>query len=136
MSDTKDAEKTYLPGDERQRTRSYSPAVVVKSGRTVYLAGHGGYRDESGQEYPGDFDAQVRVAFQRIRSVLERSGGTLKDIVSMTVFVVDMNNGDRFTELRKEFFPEEGYPASALIGIKQLAHPEMMLEIQAIAVIT
>jgi enamine deaminase RidA (YjgF/YER057c/UK114 family) len=53
----------------------------------------------------------------------------------MTVFVTDMKNGTRFTELRREFFQPGRYPGSALIGIKELARPEMMLEIQAIAVI-
>jgi 2-iminobutanoate/2-iminopropanoate deaminase len=46
-----------------------------------------------------------------------------------------MGNGTQFTQLRKEFFQEGRYPASALIGIKELARPEMMVEIQAIAVI-
>jgi len=124
-----------LNGSERQASRAYSPAVIIRGGKTVYLAGYGGYSDESGKTYPGDFDAQVRVCFERMRAVLERVGGTLSDIVTMTVFIVDMKNGDRFTELRREFFAPGHYPASALIGIKELAHPEMMLEIQAIAVI-
>jgi enamine deaminase RidA (YjgF/YER057c/UK114 family) len=135
MVGSTDNGKEYLQGSERQASRSYSPAVVTRGGRTVYLAGHGGYRDESGKTYPGDFDAQVRICFERMGSVLEKAGGSLKDIVSMTVFIVNMANGDRFTELRKQFFPEGCYPGSALIGIKELAHPEMMLEIQAIAVI-
>jgi enamine deaminase RidA (YjgF/YER057c/UK114 family) len=46
-----------------------------------------------------------------------------------------MANGTRFTQLRKEFFEDERYPASALIGIKELARPEMLIEIQAIAVV-
>jgi 2-iminobutanoate/2-iminopropanoate deaminase len=53
----------------------------------------------------------------------------------MTVFITDMANGTRFTQLRKECFQEDHYPASALIGIKELARPEMMIEIQAIAVL-
>jgi enamine deaminase RidA (YjgF/YER057c/UK114 family) len=61
-------------------------------------------------------------------------GATLDDIVTMTAFITDMKHGDRFVELRKEFF-SGGYPCSALIGIKELAHPEMMIEIQGIAVI-
>lgn len=136
MSDATEKGKEYLLGSERQQSRSYSPAVIARGGRTVYLAGHGGYRDESGTTYEGDFDSQVRVAFERLHSVLQKAGGSLNDLVSMTVFIVDMKNGDRFTEVRKEFFPRGNYPASALIGIKQLAHPEMMLEIQAIAVIS
>lgn len=97
--------KEYLPGSERQRSRGYSPAVITSRGRTVYLAGHGGYSDESGKTYPGEFDAQVRICFERIGAVLAKVGGTLDDIVSMTVFIVDMKNGDRFTELRRGFSP-------------------------------
>jgi enamine deaminase RidA (YjgF/YER057c/UK114 family) len=89
----------------------------------------------AGNTYPGDFDAQTRVTFERIRKTLERAGGCLDDIMTMTVFVTDMKNGDRFTELRRAYFKDGRYPGSALIGIKELAHPEMLIEIQAIAVL-
>ncbi len=124
-----------IEGDARQKERAYSPAVKITGGTTIYLAGHGGYQDESGTTYPGDFDAQVRVSFERMRKVLEKAGGTLDDIVTMTVFITDMANGNRFTQLRKNVFTQGCYPASAMIGIKELARPEMMIEIQAIAVI-
>jgi 2-iminobutanoate/2-iminopropanoate deaminase len=127
--------REYLPGDKRQQERGYSPAVKTRGGMTVYLAGYGGFQDESGKTYPDDFDAQVRVSFERISKTLEKAGGTLDDIVTMTVFITDMKNGTRFTQLRRETFKEGRYPASALIGIKELARPEMMIEIQAIAVI-
>lgn len=129
------AEREYVPGDARQSERAYSPAVRVSGGTTIYLAGHTGYQDEGGTKYPADFDGQVRSAFSRMRKTLESAGGELGDIVTMTVFITDMANGTRFTQLRKEFFKEGRYPASALIGIKELARPEMMIEIQAIAVL-
>lgn len=129
------ANRQYLQGDARQRERAYSPAVKITGGTTIYLAGHAGYQDDKGETYPGNFDGQVRVAFERMRKTLENAGGRLDDIVTMTVFVTDMANGTRFTQLRKEFFQNNRYPASALIGIKELARPEMMIEIQAIAVI-
>jgi enamine deaminase RidA (YjgF/YER057c/UK114 family) len=119
----------------RQRERAYSPAVKVSGGITIYLAGYGGFQDQAGKSYAGDFDAQVRLSFERIRQTLEKAGGKLDDIVTMTVFITDMANGTRFTQLRKEFFQAGRYPASALIGIKELARPEMMVEIQAIAVV-
>jgi 2-iminobutanoate/2-iminopropanoate deaminase len=127
--------KEHLPGDARQTERAYSPAVKVKGGTTIYLAGHGGFQDERGKSYPDDFDAQVRVSFERLRQTLEAAGGSLDDIVTMTVFITDMANGTRFTQLRRQFFKQGQYPASALIGIKALARPEMMVEIQAVAVI-
>lgn len=129
------AQREYLKGDARQRERAYSPAVRVSGGTTIYLAGHTGYQDERGEAYPGDFDGQVRTVFERMGKTLEAAGGKLDDIVTMTVFIPDMANGARFTQLRKEFFKDERYPASALIGIKELARPEMMVEIQAIAVV-
>jgi 2-iminobutanoate/2-iminopropanoate deaminase len=127
--------REYLKGDIRQRERAYSPAVKSTGGTTIYLAGHTGYQDERGETYPGDFDGQARVAFERMRKTLESAGGKLENVVTMTVFVTDMANGTRLTQLRKEFFQEGRYPASALIGIKELARPEMMIEIQAIAVV-
>lgn len=129
------AKREFLAADARQRERAYSPAVKINGGTTIYLAGHTGYQDEKGETYPGNFDGQVRVAFERLRQTLVRAGGKLEDIVTMTVFITDMSNGTRFTQLRKDFFPEGRYPASALIGIKELARPEMMVEIQAIAVV-
>ena len=129
------AQREYLKPDARQRERAYSPAVKITGGTTIYMAGQTGYQDERGEVHPGDFDSQVRVAFERMRKTLQAAGGRLDDIVTMTVFVTDMANGTRFTQLRKEFFQEDRYPASALIGIKELARPEMMIEIQAVAVV-
>ncbi|MBI2089020.1 MAG: RidA family protein [Deltaproteobacteria bacterium] len=134
MSDQGKSIREYLPGNERQTQRSYSPAVITTGGRTIYLAGFGGATDETGRSLAGDFDGQVRTAFNNIRKTLERAGATLENVVTMTVFVTDIKNGNRFVEIRKEFFPGGRYPGSALIGIKELARPEMMVEIQAIAV--
>lgn len=129
------ASREYVKGDTRQRERAYSPAVKINGGTTIYLAGQTGYQDERGETYPGNFDGQVRAAFERMRKTLAAAGGKLEDVVTMTVFITDMANGTRFTQLRKEFFKEDRYPASALIGIKELARPEMMIEIQAIAIV-
>ena len=129
------ARREYLKPDARQRERAYSPAVKITGGTTIYMAGQTGYQDDRGEVYPGDFDSQVRIAFERMRKTLQAAGGGLDDIVTMTVFVTDMANGTRFTQLRKEFFREDRYPASALIGVKELARPEMLIEIQAVAVV-
>jgi len=57
-----------------------------------------------------------------------------RDVVTMTVFITDVRNGTRFTEIRKEIFKEK-FPASALITVSGLAQPGMTVEVQAIAVI-
>ncbi|MCI0866863.1 MAG: RidA family protein [Chloroflexi bacterium] len=125
--------REYFKGSAEDE-RSYSPAVKVTGGATVYLAGVGATTDAAGKSLAGDFAGQTRATFERVRANLERAGGTLDDIVTMTVFIKDMQYGTQFTQIRKEFF-SRGFPCSALIGIDSLARPEMMVEVQAIAVL-
>ena len=66
---------------------------------------------------------------------LEHFGGTLSDIVTMTVYINDVRNGDAFVEIRKEQFEEGRYPSSALITVVGFARPEIMIEIKATAVV-
>lgn len=117
-----------------QKDRSFSPAVATRGGRMVWLAGVGMWRDEEGSSLAGDFDAQVHASFTQIAQTLARAGGKLADIVTMTVFILDVRHGSRFVELRKEYFPEN-FPGSALITVAGFAKPEMMVEIQAVAVV-
>ncbi|MED5569782.1 MAG: RidA family protein [Chloroflexota bacterium] len=124
--------KEYF-ADAAQSERSYSPAIKVTGVTTIYLADVGATTDATGRSLAGDFDGQVWATFERIRATPARTGGTLDDIVTMTVFIKDMQYGTHFTQLRKEFFTQ-GFPCSALIGIDSLARAEMMVEVQAIAV--
>lgn len=117
-----------------QKNRAFSPAVITQGGTVIWVAGHGATHDDSDRSLAGDFDAQVHQSFKNLSRTLEQAGGTLQDIVTMTVFIGDSRHGDRFIELRKQYFPN-GFPASALITCAGFAKPEMMVEIQPIAVI-
>ena len=123
--------REYITG-EREKTRSYSRAVKVKGGTTVYLAGVGGASGLASGSL--DFASQTRNAFGRLRQSLADAGGKLDDITTMTVFITDARYGDEFVKIRGEFFAEH-YPCSALITVAGLARPEMLVEIQAIAVL-
>ena len=125
--------RQYVKG-EREELRAYSRSVITKGGTGIWMAGVGGATDASGRSLAGDFEGQCKATFENLRSSVEAAGGTMDDIVTMTVFITDMRYGDRFTEMRRDYFTK-GYPGSALIGIESLARPDMMLEIQAIAVI-
>ena len=82
-----------------------------------------------------NFEAQTRTIFKLMDRTLQRAGGALKNLVTMTVFITDVRNGDRFVEIRKEMFPDGNFPASALITVTGLARPGMLIEIQGIGVI-
>ncbi len=124
----------HFPGTERNAGRSYSPAIVTRGGRTIYLAGQTALQDETGKSLVGDFEGQARTIFRLLDATLKKVGASLKDLVTMTVFINDPRHGDRFVEIRKEFFATGYYPCSALITVSDFARSGMLIEIQGIAV--
>lgn len=125
----------HLEGTDRQKSRAYSPAVVTEGGRIVWLAGQATTTDADGRDISGNFEAQTHQVFALMADVLRGAGGTLANLVTMTVFIKEARYGDRFVELRKQKFPDGKYPASALITVTNFARPGMEIEIQAVAVI-
>jgi len=119
---------------ERAEARAYSQAVITDGGRIVWLAGQIALADAAGKSLAGDFDGQTREIFRVLGVTLAEAGGKLADMVTMTVFITDSRYGDRFTELRKEIFGGD-FPASALITCRALARPELLVEVQGIAVV-
>lgn len=119
---------------ERAQARGYSQAVITEGGRVVWLAGQTAPEDAAGRSLAHDFDGQVREVFARLGQTLIEAGGRLGDMVTMTVFITDARWGDRFTALRCEIFGDN-FPASALITVAGLARPELLVEVQGIAVI-
>jgi len=122
------AKECYAP-DARSQERAFSRAVITEGGKTIWLGGQTAALPPS-----PDFDVQVRQVFASLDQTLKARGGSLKDMVTMTVFITDGRLGDRFVQLRKEIF-KECFPASALITVTGLAVPGLMVEVQGIAVV-
>jgi enamine deaminase RidA (YjgF/YER057c/UK114 family) len=129
------AKVEHLEGTEWQKTRSFSPAVITEGGRTVWLAGQTTVVDLEGRDITGDFEAQARTIFALIDRTLRRAGGTLSNMVTMTVCINDPRNCDRFVEIRNEHFTDGRYPGSALVTVSNFARPGCVIEIQGVAVI-
>ena len=126
-------QKSFVRGP-RAQPRAYSQAVITAGGKTIWLAGHTGAVDDAGKSLAGDFDAQCRQTFRNIEKTLVETGATLADLVTMTVFLINSRYTTRMTELRAEIFDKD-FPASAAITVAGFALPEMMIEIQGVAVI-
>jgi 2-iminobutanoate/2-iminopropanoate deaminase len=122
--------KSFVRGTWQQ-TRAFSPAVVTEAaGRMIFVAGHTGQIDDAGKSLAADFDAQFRQTFRNIERTLAEAGGTLRDMVTMTVFLSDARYTTRMTELRGELFGKD----FAAITAQGFAQPEVMIEVQGIAV--
>jgi len=125
--------KTYVRGTW-QKSRAFSPAIITEGGKIVWVAGHTGQKDDQGNSLAGNFDAQAYQTFRNIEVTLKEAGATLKDLVTVTVFMADARNTTRMTEIRTELLGAD-FPASAAITVTGFADPTMLIEIQGVAVI-
>ena len=126
--------KEYL-NDVYAEGRAFSRAVATTGGTIVWVAGHTTLTDADGNDISGNFEAQTHELFRLIEQRLEHYGGTLDDIVTMTVWIKDVRDGDRFVEIRSQYFEAGRYPSSALITVVDFARSGTMLEIKPTAVI-
>jgi len=126
-------EKFCAPGVFDPAT--YSQGIKVTNAQTIlFLSGQVAYDRNGGVAHRGDFAAQARGAFEAIKTLLESQGGTMANVVKITTFVTDMRYRADLAPIREEYLGKKG-PASTLVGIGALAHPDWMIEIEAIAVI-
>ena len=130
MSTVKQTQRrTYYSPDAQSKVRSLSRAVITDGGRTMWLAGR------IASDPKADFDTQVRDVFASLDNTIKGAGGSgLQDMVTMTVYT-KVGFGDRFVELRKEFFKDR-FPASTLVGVAGFNRPGSLVEVQGVAVIS
>jgi len=114
---------------------TYHQAVKVTGAQTVlFVSGQVAYDKDGGVLHRGDFKAQAREAFRAIKALVEAQGGTLDNVVKLNTYVVDVRYRADLVPVREEFFGKKG-PASTLVQVGALAHPDWMIEIEAMAVL-
>ena len=108
---------------------TWSNCLVV--GGIAYIAGMTARgADKAGLE--GDEYVQTKVIFTKIRRLVEAAGGSMADIVKVTIFVTDITERAKVWQARREFFTGN-FPASTLVQVAALADPSLKVEIEAVA---
>ncbi len=102
-----------------QAIGTYSQAVHVTGGSTVYLSGQIPLVPETMEMIDGDISAQINQVFKNLTAVCKASGGSLNDIVKLNIFLTDLNNFPIVNEIMAQYF-DEPYPARAAVGINEL----------------
>jgi enamine deaminase RidA (YjgF/YER057c/UK114 family) len=109
--------------------------AVKKSGTPVFISGQVALDGAGKLVGEGDIAAQTEQAFQNLRTVVEACGGTIDDIVKITVFVTDAAYRPAVAAARQRFFPAGQYPASTYLVVSALAVPPLLVEVEAVAMI-
>lgn len=113
----------------------YTHVVVAPDDRTVYIAGQVAWDSAGRIVGAGDFRAQVEQVFANLGRALAGVGATFGDVVKTTTFVTDMSQLAAIREIRSKYLHPSRPPASTLVQVASLVRPELLIEIEAVAVL-
>ena len=112
----------------------YSQVVEVRGGRTLYISGQVALDSSGNVVRAGDFTAQVKQVFANLNARLDEAGASFNDVVKLNFYLLDAGNLQMVRDVRDTYVNREHPPASTLVVVKQLVRPELLVEVDAIAV--
>jgi reactive intermediate/imine deaminase len=125
------------------RKSSYRAATVatpagfshaVRAGGLIFVSGQVPLDETGAVVGAGDVGAQTRQVFRNLGAVLEAAGATFADVVKLTFFVRDIGAIGAIRAIRDEFVDTADPPASSLVEVSRLFMPELLIEVEAVAV--
>ena len=126
--------KIIIPEGLSQPLGIYSEAVQVKGNDLLFISGITA-RDPKGDIVgKGNMKRQTEQVLENMKRILDSVGATFDNIVKVTVFVTDLSHFKEIHEVRARYFKKD-YPASTLVQVSRLVHEDMLIEIEAIAVL-
>jgi len=129
--------KTVTPKAFGAPLGMYSHGMIAPGGEIVVVAGQVGM-GQGGQVAGGDVVAQTKQALDNVRAVVEAAGCAMRDIVRFQTFLTHAGDIDGFMKARAEvfprYFPDGAYPPNTLLIVSRLVKPELLIEIEAMAV--
>jgi len=113
---------------------NYKMATRMEGGHLLYISGQVAWDANGTIVGQGDIGAQARQAFQNLRRVLQAAGGDLSQLLKITTYITKIEDFPAVAEVRSSVFPGE-LPASTLIVVKSLFHPDFLIEVEGVAAI-
>jgi enamine deaminase RidA (YjgF/YER057c/UK114 family) len=107
---------------------------AVRVGDRILVAGTAALDAEGNVVSPGDAGAQMRFLLRRIIAAVEQLGGSARDVVRTRIYTTDVSQSEAIGLAHGEVF-REIQPASALVGVAALIHPDMVVEVEAEAIV-
>ena len=128
--------KQFPQPEDLAPPKGYSHVVSAIGGTTVYVAGQVALDADGRVVGPGDLRIQTEHVFKNLVRALAAAGARIDDLVKITTYVIDFKPADRdiIRKVRNRFI-ESTPPANTLVGVQALVMPELMIEIEAVAVI-
>lgn len=111
---------------------AFNIAQAYKAGDFIFVSGQAALDLEGNIVGLGDFDAQAVQAFENLRAVLMAAGSGMDKLIKVNIYVTDMANFESVVAIRQRYFSPP-WPADTLVEVSALALPELMIEIEGVA---
>jgi enamine deaminase RidA (YjgF/YER057c/UK114 family) len=125
------------PPPGRLASPSFSQVTVANGGRVVFVSGQVAWDAAGKPQLPGDLEGQTRMVYENLRAALAAAGATFDDVLKYTIFVKDLDETKwrAISKIRAEILPGPPRPASTMVGVTSLVFADLLVEIEAIAVV-
>ncbi len=111
---------------------AFNIAQAYRAGDLIFVSGQAALDLEGNIVGEGDFGAQAEQAFENLQAVLAAAGSGLDKLIKVNIYVTDMSNFEKLVALRERYFSPP-WPADTLVEVSALALPELMVEIEGVA---
>ena len=105
-----------------------------KTGNLIFVSGQVSFNENRTVVGQGDIKVQTKQVFSNIETLLNSTGAQMSDVAKITAYLINSEDYPIYTLVRSQSFPNPG-PASATVIVKQLVDPELLVEVEAIAIL-
>lgn len=127
--------REIIQPDKLFHAEGFTHAVVSAGEKTVYISGQVAWDEKFQVVGEGDLAEQTRKVYENIQHVLDKIGATWENVVKTTIYTTLPYENETIAKVKHEFLKGVSSPAETLIGVHGLAAPELLVEIEALAVI-
>jgi 2-iminobutanoate/2-iminopropanoate deaminase len=125
---------TTIATPEAKPVANYKMATRMEGGRLLYISGQVAWDASGNIVGKGDVRAQARQAFENLRGVLQAAGGDVSNLMKITTYITKIEDFPAVAQARSEVLQGE-LPASTLIVVKSLFHPDFLIEVEGVAAV-
>ena len=127
----------YLRPDSLLNFPGFSQIATATGGKLVFVSGQLAWDKQGKVQFPGDLEAQTRLAYENMRIALAAVGATFDDVIKFGVFVknLDSQKWNTISKVRAQVLTKEPRPASTMVGVTGLVEGDALIEIEAYALV-
>lgn len=131
-----DSTVRFINPPEIAASPNYTHVVETTARRTAYISGQVALDRDGNLVGAGDLRAQTRQVFENLKHALAAVGATFEDVVKICIYMTDISQIAAIREIRSAYIRSSNPPASTAVGVSALYRPDVLIEIDAVAVLS